>query len=164
VLPWAMFPAVNNSGKQRGRPFKKGQSGNARGRPKGSRNRRTRALLDGVEARGGERPLDVLLDAMDWFHSQARSLCDTAPLEDPTAELARHERIGELFLSAATIARAAAPYVHARLSPIEGIGRALQEKVVVTLKIDDDLPLIHRSKADEEGSSGTADPTGIAQF
>jgi hypothetical protein len=30
--------AVNNSTKQRGRPFKPGESGNVRGRPRGSRN------------------------------------------------------------------------------------------------------------------------------
>ena len=55
--------AVNNSPKQRGRPFPKGVSGNARGRPPGSRNKRTRALLEAAEA-GGELPLDYMLRVM----------------------------------------------------------------------------------------------------
>jgi hypothetical protein len=42
--------AENTAAKQRGRPFKPGQSGNVRGRPRGSRNRTTlavEALLEG---------------------------------------------------------------------------------------------------------------------
>ena len=35
---------------QRGRPFKPGQSGNPQGRPRGSRNKITKLLLDLVEA------------------------------------------------------------------------------------------------------------------
>jgi hypothetical protein len=58
-----MSGAVNNSPKQRGRPFPKGVSGNARGRPPGSRNKRTRALLEAAEA-GGELPLDYMLRVM----------------------------------------------------------------------------------------------------
>jgi hypothetical protein len=55
--------AVNNSPKQRGRPFQAGMSGNARGRPVGSRNKRTRAVLEAAEA-GGELPLDYMLRVM----------------------------------------------------------------------------------------------------
>jgi uncharacterized protein DUF5681 len=55
--------AVNNSRKQRGRPFKPGQSGNARGRPKGSRNKRTLATLEAAKA-DGELPLDYMLRIM----------------------------------------------------------------------------------------------------
>ena len=42
--------AVNTAGKQRGRSFKRGQSGNPAGRPRGARNKTTlavEALLDG---------------------------------------------------------------------------------------------------------------------
>jgi hypothetical protein len=38
-------------------------SGNARGRPKGARNKRTRAVLEAAEA-GGELPLDYMLRVM----------------------------------------------------------------------------------------------------
>jgi hypothetical protein len=86
--------AANNSGKQRGRPFKPGVSGNARGRPKGARNKRTRILLEAAEA-GGEMPLDFLLRLM----------------RDPRAPMTRR-------LEAA---KAAAPFAHARLSPVEPI-------------------------------------------
>jgi Family of unknown function (DUF5681) len=88
-----MIVAVNNnSRKQRGRPFAPGTSGNPNGRPKGSRNRRTAALVDAAQA-SGEMPLDFLL----------RVMRDDA--------LALERRI--------EAAKAAAPYCHAKLSSIE---------------------------------------------
>ena len=39
-----MAYAENAAGKQRGRPFRKGQSGNPAGKPKGARHRATRAI------------------------------------------------------------------------------------------------------------------------
>src|SRR5271154_1301841 len=75
-----MLDAVNKSEKQRGRPFKSGVSGNARGRPKGSRNKRTLTLLEAAEA-GGEMPLDFLLRLMrDPHTSTARRLEAVRPL------------------------------------------------------------------------------------
>jgi hypothetical protein len=84
--------AVNNSRKQRGRPFKPGISGNARGRPKGARNRRTRALIEAAEA-DGETPLQYMLRVM----------------RDQDAPARRRDEM----------ARAAAPFVHARLTSVE---------------------------------------------
>jgi hypothetical protein len=44
-----MLDAVNNRTKQRGRPFKAGASGNPHGRPKGARNKRTRAMIEAAQ-------------------------------------------------------------------------------------------------------------------
>src|SRR5262245_15238829 len=126
--------AVKNSPKERGRPFKKGESGNPRGRPKGSRNKRTLEALAQFAARGDESPLDVLLEAMHWFCDRARSLRHSSPLQNEAAEVARQESIGASYLEAATIARTAAPYLHARLSPTENIAANADRHIVVALK------------------------------
>jgi Family of unknown function (DUF5681) len=98
-----MISAVNNSPKQRGRPFKNGMSGNPRGRPKGSRNGRTRALIEAVQA-GGEMPLDYMLAVMrDKTQSPKRRL---------------------------EAARAAAPFCHPKLTSIEHSG--LPDKPPIT--------------------------------
>src|SRR5271168_2519327 len=114
-----MLDAVNKFEKQRGRPFKPGVSGNARGRPNGSRNKRTLTLLEAAEA-GGEMPLDFLLRLM----------------RDPQAATARR-------LEAA---KAAAPFLHPRLNSIDhkvtGEGGAGTSAIQVTFvrppKYDDD--------------------------
>jgi hypothetical protein len=90
-----MFDAVNNPRKQRGKPFRPGLSGNPRGRPKGSRNRRTQALLEAAQV-GGELPLDYMLRVM----------------RDPKAPAKRRDEM----------AKAAAPFLHARLASIEQHG------------------------------------------
>ena len=90
-----MLEAVNNSPKQRGRPFKPGISGNPNGRPKGSRNKLTRALLEAVQV-GGELPLDYMLRVM----------------RDPKAHARRRDEM----------AKAAAPYLHSKLASIEPAG------------------------------------------
>ena len=84
--------AVNKSSKQRGRPFQPGVSGNARGRPKGARNRRTRALIEAAEA-SGETPLQYMLRVM----------------RDRSADAKRRD----------AMATAAAPFLHAKLAAIE---------------------------------------------
>src|SRR6478752_3022016 len=56
--------AENTAGKQRGRPFQKGQSGNRDGRPKGSRNATTLALetlLDGQATALTQKAIDLAL-------------------------------------------------------------------------------------------------------
>jgi hypothetical protein len=100
--------AVNNSGKQRGRPFRPGESGNRRGRPPGSLNKRTRALLEAAEA-GGEMPLDFLLRLM----------------RDPRAPRAKR-------LEAA---KAAAPFCHPKLNAIDATLSNMQEKPRVSVEV-----------------------------
>jgi hypothetical protein len=82
--------AVNKFTKQRGKPFKPGASGNPRGRPRGSRNKRTRAMIEAAQA-GGQLPLDYML----------------AVMRDPRASPTRRDEM----------AKAAAPYLHSRLLP-----------------------------------------------
>jgi len=55
--------AVKNREKQRDRPFRPGVSGNAGGRPRGSKNKRTQLQAD-VAAAQGVSPLDFLLSVM----------------------------------------------------------------------------------------------------
>src|SRR5262245_28997417 len=90
-----MLNAENKSAKQRGRPFKPGISGNPRGRPRGSRNKRTQTLLEAAQT-GGELPLDYMLRAM----------------RDPSAPAKRRDEM----------AKAAAPFLHSKLASIEQHG------------------------------------------
>ena len=81
--------AVNNSKKQRGKPFRPGASGNPRGRPRGSRNKRSRADFEAAKV-SGELPLDYMLRVM----------------RDPKVSSSRRDEM----------ARTAAPYLHPRLA------------------------------------------------
>lgn len=66
------------------------------GRPKGAKNKKTLELQRRV-AKGGISPLDYMLKVM----------------RNPRADLARRDDMG----------KAAAPYVHARLSSVEATGK-----------------------------------------
>jgi hypothetical protein len=116
--------AVNNSRKQRGRPFQPGVSGNARGRPKGARNRRTRAVLEAAEV-GGKMPLDYMLTVM----------------RDPKADGKRRD----------AMAIAAAPYLHPKLSSVEPKPITDPEKSEGVSRIE--VSFVHSKfqREDEEG-------------
>jgi hypothetical protein len=103
-----MFDAANNSAKQRGRPFKPGASGNPHGRPRGSRNRRTRALVEAAQA-GGEMPLDYMLRVM----------------RDPSIPAKRRDEM----------AKAAAPFLHPKLASIEQHGSADTPPVLTHIRV-----------------------------
>lgn len=98
------------------------QKGERRGgRQKGTPNKKTAKLLEGVAA-GGMTPLEFLLAVMRGTLPE-RKEDDTATLES--------ERFGLRFEAA----KAAAPYVHAKRTQIEGTGEG--GAVVVQLKGDD---------------------------
>lgn len=90
-----MLDAANKPEKQRGRPFRPGAAGNPRGRPRGSRNKRTRALVEAAQ-NGGELPLDYMLRVM----------------RDPNTTAKRRDEM----------AKAAAPFLHSKLASIENRG------------------------------------------
>ena len=69
-----MSVAVNTAGKQRGRAFKRGESGNPAGRPKGTRNKATltmETLLDGEADAITRKAIEKALDG----DSAALRLC-----------------------------------------------------------------------------------------
>jgi len=66
--------AVNTAGKQRGRPFEPGKSGNPNGRPKGARNRTT-ALAEGLLDGEAEAITRKLIDKALEGDNAALRLC-----------------------------------------------------------------------------------------
>ena len=123
-----MLDAVNKSGKQRGRPFRPGASGNPRDRPRGSLNKRTQKVLEAAEA-GGEMPLDFLLRLM----------------RDPHSPMARR-------LEAA---KAAAPFLHPKLSAIDA--KLSQEPPAENGTIQIEFVLPTKSDTRDDGVPGDYD-------
>jgi uncharacterized protein DUF5681 len=60
-----MAAAENTAGKQRGSPFKKGQSGNPRGKPQGARHRATQAIEELLEGEAGAIGRKVIEKALE---------------------------------------------------------------------------------------------------
>ena len=88
------------------------------GRKKGSRNKRTAAMLDAV-VKSGITPLDYMLEVM------------RKPIPEDAEPQVKAVMIGQRFEAA----KAAAPYVHNRLSSIEHAGKGGGPiKAVVELK------------------------------
>jgi hypothetical protein len=83
-------------------------SGNPHGRPRGSRNKRTQALLEAAQS-GGELPLDYMLRVM----------------RDPNTPSKRRDEM----------AKAAAPFLHARLASIEQHGSADMPPVLTHIRV-----------------------------
>jgi hypothetical protein len=79
------------------------------GRKKGSKNKRTLAV---DAAKGGKLPLDYMLEVM----------------RDPTAEQFRRD----------DMARAAAPYLHARRAPENKQGKTVPAMIYVTPNLEDE--------------------------
>jgi hypothetical protein len=72
-----LAPAENTGRKQRGRPFKPGQSGNRNGRPKGARNRVTRAVEALIQGQGEALGAKAVELALNGDASMLRALLNT---------------------------------------------------------------------------------------
>lgn len=70
-------PAENTAEKQRGRPFEPGQSGNPKGRPKGSRNRVTQAVEALIHGQAEALGAKAVEKALEGDASMLRALLGT---------------------------------------------------------------------------------------
>lgn len=106
----------NNQTKSTG--SKRGGARKGAGRKPGAATKKTREIADRAAA-DGITPLEVMLRAMTALVNQAETLADT-----DTTELNGRtvSRLG-LLVSAADVAKDAAPYMHPRLAAIEHTGK-----------------------------------------
>jgi hypothetical protein len=113
-------PADNTAGKQRGRPFALGQSGNPTGRPRGIRNKVTVAV-EGLMGKYGEQVAARMVKrAMDGDVGVARLILDRiAPVRRGRAV---HLKIGEIGDAASVM------NVHAALLTEVAAGRLTPEE------------------------------------
>lgn len=97
---------------------KRGGARKGAGRKAGSATKKTREIADRAAAEG-ITPLEVMLRAMTALVDQAESLApsDVAELNGKPID-----RLG-LLVSAAEVAKNAAPYMHPRLAAIEHTGK-----------------------------------------
>jgi hypothetical protein len=138
--------------KQRGRPFIKGQSGNPAGRPRGSRNRATRAmqtLLDGEAQALTRKAVELALEG----DTTALRLCLERlmpPRRDRATPLSLPQvrEAGDLMSAMAVIMAAAA---RGKISPGEGMGLAKLVdfflKAIETHDFDRRLRLLENAEA-----------------
>jgi len=77
ATPTAAGEPADTGKQQRGRPFQPGQSGNPKGRPKGSRNRVSQAMQVLFEARAEEILNKAIEKALDGDVSMQRALLRT---------------------------------------------------------------------------------------
>lgn len=81
------------------------------GRKPSSATVRTREIADRL-SKDGTSPLEVMLDAMRYFHTAAREAVEEN-------EGKPSKPAAEAYASAATIAKDAAPFMHPKLASIE---------------------------------------------
>ena len=82
-----MEPLAEQAAQKRGRPFEPGQSGNPNGRPKGARNRVTRAVEALIEGQGEALGAKAVEKALDGDSPMLRALLSTlVPPRERTVE------------------------------------------------------------------------------
>ena len=99
-----MDNSVNTGQKQVDAKFRKGKSGNPLGRPKGSGNKFTKDVSEMLE--GNQSPLEFMLSVMNNSDNDQRERLDAA--------------------------KAAAPYIHARIAHIEMKAEINQPQYVIS--------------------------------
>lgn len=108
------------------------------GRKPGAATKRTRKIADKAAKDGGVLPLEVMLDNMRFYHSEAaKKLADLLLKVDQDNADAKIEGIKALFSlreKAGDAAKEAAPYLHPRMSPVDG-----KQKVPDTIPYPDRL-------------------------
>ena len=115
-----MSDADNTAKKlHRGKPFKKGQSGNPNGRPKGSGNRFTKEISELLQ--NNQSPLKFMLSVMNNTDNDQRERLDAA--------------------------KAAAPFIHARIAHIE-----LKTEVEIMRSVINAEPMTNEEWEEKYGS------------
>ena len=120
--------AVNTAGKQRGRPFEPGKSGNPNGRPKGARNRTT-ALAEGLLDGEAEAITRKLIDkALDKIETAAEALHASSLVLQACAagDLSPDEALEIMNLISSHIRLVETNEIEARLTLLETQQKGLQ--------------------------------------
>jgi hypothetical protein len=100
------------AGKQRGRPFEPGQSGNPNGRPKGSRNRVTQALENLIHGQAealGEKAVELALNGeVSMLRALISTLVPTRRDRTVEFELPKIETVGDARKASSAVLTACA--------------------------------------------------------